>query len=105
MPRGGKNGILSAYPGELLLGIWGTPRHANPTARNYARSCGVTDAVLVEATNKIPGFKLDSKQINGIDRKTCMMVKLHASGKVPVNFLEVMACPGGCQNGPCSLVK
>ncbi len=20
-------------------------------------------------------------------------------------FLEVMACPGGCQNGPCSLVK
>jgi iron only hydrogenase large subunit-like protein len=33
------------------------------------------------------------------------MVKLHASGKIPVNFLEVMACPGGCQNGPCSLVK
>ena len=58
----------------------------------------------VEAAGKIPGFKLDSKQINGIDRKTCMMVKLHASGKVPVNFLEVMACPGGCQNGPCSLV-
>ena len=26
-----------------------------------------------------------------------------ASGKVPVNFLEVMASPGGCQNGPCSL--
>ncbi len=23
--------------------------------------------------------------------------------EIPVNFLEVMACPGGCQNGPCSL--
>ncbi|MBQ1429652.1 MAG: 4Fe-4S binding protein [Kiritimatiellae bacterium] len=84
---------------------WPVERPANPTARNYAKSCGVTDAVLAEATAKIPGFKLDSKQINGIDRKTCTMVKLHASGKIPVNFLEVMACPGGCQNGPCSLVK
>ena len=84
---------------------WPVERPANPTARNYAKSCGVTDAVLAEATAKIPGFKLDSRQINGIDRKTCTMVKLHASGKIPVNFLEVMACPGGCQNGPCSLVK
>ena len=82
---------------------WPVERPANPTARNYARSCGVTDAVLDEATSKIPGFKLNAKQINGIDRKTCTMVKLHASGKIPVNFLEVMACPGGCQNGPCSL--
>ena len=31
------------------------------------------------------------------------MVKLYAAGKLPVNFLEVMACPGGCLNGPCSL--
>ena len=82
---------------------WPVERPANPTARNYARSCGVTDAVLTEATSRIPGFKLDAKQINGIDRKTCAMVKLYASGKLPVNFLEVMACPGGCQNGPCSL--
>ncbi len=82
---------------------WPVERPANPTARNYAKSCGVTEAVLAEATSKIPGFKLDSKQINGIDRKTCALLKLHASGKIPVNFLEVMACPGGCQNGSCSL--
>jgi iron only hydrogenase large subunit-like protein len=31
------------------------------------------------------------------------MGKLYAAGKMPVNVLEVMACPGGCQNGPCSL--
>ena len=69
----------------------------------YARSCGVTEAVLTEAAKKIQGFKLNAQQINGIDRKTCGAVKLHAMGRTGVNFLEVMACPGGCQNGPCSL--
>lgn len=82
---------------------WPLPRPANPTARNYARSCGVTEAVLTEATSRIPGFKLNAQQINGIDRKTCGAVKMHATGRTGVNFLEVMACPGGCQNGPCSL--
>ena len=84
---------------------WPLPRPANPTARNFARSCGVTEAVLAEATAKIAGFKLNAKQINGIDRKTCSMLKLYASGKLPANFLEVMACPGGCVNGPCSLAR
>ena len=79
------------------------PRPAAATARNFARSCGVTEAVLAEATKKIPGFQLAAKQIDGIDRKTCAMLKLYAAGKLPANFLEVMACKGGCVNGPCSL--
>ena len=78
-------------------------RPAAASARNFARSCGVTEAVLAEATAKIPDFQLSAKQINGIDRKTCAMLKLYAAGKLPANFLEVMACPGGCVNGPCSL--
>ena len=84
---------------------WPVPRPANATARNFARSCGVTEAVLAEATQKIPGFQLNAKQINGIDRKSCTMLKLYASGKLPANFLEVMACSGGCVNGPCSLAQ
>ena len=87
----------------LACEAWPVPRPANPTARNFARSCGVTEAVLAEATEKVPGFKLNAKQINGIDRKSCTMLKLYASGKLSANFLEVMACPGGCVNGPCSL--
>ena len=75
-----------------------TARPANPSARNYSKSCGVTTA-------KIPGFKLKSKQVSGIDRKTCAMLKLHAAGKLPGNFIEVMACPGGCVNGPCGLKR
>ena len=82
---------------------WPTPRPAAVTARNFARSCGVTEAVLDEATTKIPGFKLCSKQISGIDKKTLALLKVYGMGKLPENFIEVMACPGGCVNGPCSL--
>ncbi len=74
-------------------------------ARNYARSCGVTESVLADILKDDPGFKLNSKFINGIDKKTLTQLKLFASGKIPVNFLEVMSCPGGCVNGPCSLRK
>ena len=81
------------------------PRHANATARNFARSCGVTEAVITELGGFKDDFKLDAKSINGIDKKTLAILKLYASGKLPGNFLEVMCCSGGCVNGPCSLKK
>jgi hypothetical protein len=74
-------------------------------ARNFAKSCGVTDAVLAELGGFKEDFKLQTKAINGIDKKTLNLLKLYASGKLPANFLEVMSCPGGCVNGPCSLKK
>ena len=79
------------------------PRPAAVTARNFARSCGVTEAVLAEATKTIPGFTLKAKQISGIDKKTAALLRVYGMGKLPENFIEVMACPGGCVNGPCSL--
>jgi len=82
---------------------WPVPRPANPSARNFARSCGVTEAVLAEAMSKTPSFKLDAKRIDGIDCKSCSLLKLYAEGKLKANFLEVMSCPGGCVNGPVSL--
>ena len=78
-------------------------RPAEQTARNYSHSCGVTEAVIAEAMSRTPDFKLNSKQINGIDKKSVAMIRLHLMGKIPTNFLEVMACPGGCENGPCSM--
>ena len=80
-------------------------RPAAAAARNFAKSCGVTEAVLAETTAKLPDFKLSAKQIDGNDRRTAGILKLHALGKLPGNFIEVMACPGGCVNGPCSLKK
>jgi [FeFe] hydrogenase (group B1/B3) len=101
--------------GSILAGLhidimscepWKLPRPAIVTARNFAKSCGVTEAVIHEAGGGFPeGFKLNAKAINGIDRKTPMLLKMYAAGKVPANFLEVMCCPGGCINGPCSLKK
>ncbi|MBR2642441.1 MAG: monomeric [Lentisphaeria bacterium] len=84
---------------------WPIARPAGMAARNFARSCGVTEAVLQELGGFKDGFKLDAKAINGIDKKTVAMLKLYAAGKLPANFLEVMSCPGGCVNGPCSLKK
>lgn len=84
---------------------WPIARPAIATARNFAKSCGVTEAVLAEGKGFQPDFKLNSQHIDGITTKTLAMLKLYAAGKLPCNFLEVMSCPGGCVNGPCSLKK
>lgn len=87
---------------------WHLERPAEASARNYARSCGVSAAVLAELQRSNPAladFKLDVQTINGIDKKTARALRLHAAGKAPGNFLEVMSCQGGCVGGPCSLVK
>ena len=95
----GKNiDVISCEP-------WPIPRPAIATARNFAKSCGVTEAVISELGGFKDDFKLDAKAINGIDKKTIAMLKMYATGKIPANFLEVMCCPGGCVNGPCSLKK
>ena len=95
----GKNiDVISCEP-------WPIPRPAIATARNFAKSCGVTEAVISELGGFKDDFKLDAKAINGIDKKTIAMLKMYATGKIPANFLEVMCCSGGCVNGPCSLKK
>ena len=42
-------------------------------------------------------------RIDGLDRKTIKLLKVYARGKAPGNFLEVMACKGGCVAGPCTI--
>lgn len=66
--------------------------------RNYAVSGGVTNAVLAE------GLQLDYEmmRINGIDKKSISLLKMAAKGKSKANFIEVMACEGGCIAGPAA---
>ncbi|WP_291856697.1 monomeric [FeFe] hydrogenase [Marinilabilia sp.] len=68
-------------------------------ARSFARSNGVTNAV------KKAGEDVFIKEIviNGLDKKSLNMLKAYARGKAPGNFIEVMACEGGCLSGPCSI--
>ena len=84
---------------------WPIPRPAIAEARNFAHSCGVTEAVIKELGGFKDDFKLDAKAINGLDKKSIALLKMYAAGKLPANFLEVMCCPGGCVKGPCSLKK
>ena len=77
-------------------------------ARGFGTSCGVSTAILEEMEKhssdlSIP--KLDGKFINGIDRKAVKQLALYAQNKLPGNFLEVMACEGGCVGGPCAIGK
>ena len=79
-------------------------------ARGFATSCGVTAAILAGTAEQknIPEAErptIDAKFINGLDRKTVKQLDLYGKGKLPGNFLEVMACEGGCVGGPCAIGK
>ncbi|MCP3965070.1 MAG: 4Fe-4S dicluster domain-containing protein [Lentisphaerae bacterium] len=81
------------------------PRKVEGYARGFASSCGVTSAMLKESTKTVADSNLDNdaKFINGLDQKTVKQLHLYGKGKLPGNFLEVMACEGGCVGGPCVL--
>ncbi len=68
--------------------------------RNYAVSGGVTNAVMAE------GIDLDYEmmKINGINKKNIALLRAAAKGKIKANFIEVMACEGGCIAGPSAHV-
>lgn len=82
-------------------------RKVKGSGRGYATSCGVSSAILKEmqenSKEEIPN--IDNKFINGIDKKSIKLLELYAKGKMPGNFLEVMACEGGCVGGPCVIGK
>ena len=83
-------------------------RPASVFARNLAHSCGVSEAILEQMGHDNPDAnlpKIDGKFINGLDRKSVNLLKMYAKGKLPGNFVEVMACSGGCVGGPCSLAR
>ncbi|MGQ1891033.1 monomeric [FeFe] hydrogenase [Thermophagus sp. OGC60D27] len=68
-------------------------------AHGFARSSGVVNAVKKVSEDVF----IKEIVINGLDKKSMNMLKAYARGKVPGNFIEVMACEGGCLSGPCSL--
>lgn len=69
-------------------------------SRAYGRAGGVTEAV------KAVGLKVDIKavQIEGLNKKSMSLLKAFCKGKGTGNFVEVMACEGGCIAGPSSYV-
>jgi len=68
--------------------------------RAFGRAGGVIAAVIAE------GLQIDIKavQIEGLNKKSMSLLKAFCKGKGTGNFVEVMACEGGCIAGPSSYV-
>ena len=65
--------------------------------RGYAMAGGVRNAIVHAV-----GDGYTTTNIEGLDKKNAALLK--AMVKKPIaQFVEVMACEGGCVNGPCSL--
>jgi [FeFe] hydrogenase (group B1/B3) len=69
-------------------------------SRGFGRAGGVIEAV------KATGLQVDIKavQIEGLNKKSMSLLKGFCKGKGTGNFIEVMACEGGCIAGPSSHV-
>ncbi len=71
-------------------------------SRNFAVSQGVAQAIQL---NLPPDSNFKAEIINGIDKKSILRINAFLSGKLPTNFMEVMACEGGCIAGPNSITN
>ena len=76
--------------------------NASKYGRIFAKSGGISQGVK-ELKEKY-GIQKDICPIalNGLEQIRLNMLKMNA-GKLPENFIEGMACEGGCLNGPLCL--
>lgn len=86
----------------------GVERKTEPstkTGRAFAKSGGVAEAVKARLTGKVEARATVINGLNKAGMKTLSMYGMMNDGKVPLkadtpNLIEVMACEGGCINGP-----
>ncbi|MCK4608868.1 MAG: monomeric [FeFe] hydrogenase [Gammaproteobacteria bacterium] len=78
--------------------------HPSDAGRGFATTCGVTEALL-DATHK--DVPIHTELIDGLTKQTVKDLKRYAKNPdgCNFNFLEVMACEGGCVGGPCAIGK
>lgn len=76
---------------------------ASPYGRGFAVSGGVTKALQESLEKQNLDIKLKPVKANGLE-ECKRFLTLARVGKLPGNFLEGMACEGGCIGGPATLV-
>lgn len=74
--------------------------NAEKEGKGFAVSGGVINAV--KAQNLVPD--INALQIANLNKKNIGLLRAYAKGKAPANFIEVMACEGGCVTGPVTRV-
>jgi len=80
--------------------IQNAPECAPMAGRGFARAGGVISAVA----QMYPNLGVKAVQVSNINKKNIGLLRAYAKGKAPGNFIEVMACEGGCISGPCGKV-
>ncbi len=68
--------------------------------RGFARAGGVIAAVQA----MYPNVGVKPVQVSDLHKKNVALLRTYAKGKAPGNFIEVMACEGGCISGPCGKI-
>lgn len=69
-------------------------------AHGFAQSGGVINAVKVYLKDDP---EVNAVQIADLHKKNVALLRAYAkTGKSPAQFIEVMACEGGCVTGPCT---
>jgi [FeFe] hydrogenase (group B1/B3) len=76
-------------------------REAAPLpGRGFARAGGVISAIQTI----YPQLGIKPISIANLNKKNIALLRAYTKGKAPGNFIEVMACEGGCISGPCGKV-
>jgi len=70
------------------------------SGRGFARAGGVIAAV----GEMYPALGVKPILVANLNKKNIGLLRAYAKGKAPGNFIEVMACEGGCISGPCGRV-
>lgn len=70
--------------------------------RIFARSGGLSEAVEQALKEQESEFKVQAVKASGLDQCKMALNQMKA-GRLPGNFIEGMACPGGCIGGPACL--
>jgi iron only hydrogenase large subunit-like protein len=96
--------LLDAYQIEPSLCEGAPLDNASFFGRIFARSGGVTEAIKHTINEKKLDVELVPVVCNGLE-ECDKALKLAKFGKLNGNFIEGMACEGGCVNGPVSLFK
>lgn len=68
-------------------------------AHGFAQNGGVIHAVKTALNNE----SINAIQVANLTKKNVALLRAYAkTGKAPAQFIEVMACEGGCVTGPCT---
>lgn len=71
-------------------------------AHGFAQNGGVINAVKTYLKED----KINAIQVANLTKKNVALLRAYAkTGKAPAQFIEVMACEGGCVTGPCTYAE